>query len=69
MKSAVIPDQNLQIGQLGPAAFTIPEVLGISSTILQNRTAKMLGTRDVKALNPAWVKQNLELVSFQELML
>jgi hypothetical protein len=35
MKIAVKPDQNLPIGPLGPAAFTIPEVLGISPKILQ----------------------------------
>ena len=53
------PDQDLPIGLLGPAAFTIPEVLAISLKILPERVAKTLGPRGEEALNLAWVKQNL----------
>ena len=40
MKIVVKPDQDLPIGPLGPAAFTIPEVLGFSPKILQKRSHK-----------------------------
>ena len=47
------PDQDLPTGPLGPAAFSIPEVLRILPKFFKNGAATMLGPRSVKALNPA----------------
>jgi hypothetical protein len=39
MKIAVKPDKDLPVGPLGPVAFTIPKVLGISP-ILQKQSGQ-----------------------------
>jgi len=48
MKIAVKPEQDLPIDPLGPAAFTIPEVLGTSPKILQKQSGKY---KEVSAIN------------------
>jgi len=40
MKIKVKPDKDLPIGPLGPAAFTIPKVLGIPPRALQKWSGK-----------------------------
>jgi len=40
MKTIVKPDRDFPTDPQGPAAFTIPEVLGTSPKILQKRSGK-----------------------------
>jgi len=47
---------------------TIPNFGDFPRKSLRNGAAKTLGPRGVKTLNLARVKQNLELVSFQQLV-